>query len=66
MFVTLHLVDGRKITKDTNLLMFYNPLQRTSVLPDVQEGFININMLHVVDMRPAEDDEIEHAKIHGW
>lgn len=66
MFVTLHLVDGRKITKDERNLFFFNPLHRTGILPDAQEGVININTLHVVDMRPAEDDEIEHAKIHGW
>jgi hypothetical protein len=32
----------------------------------VEEGCITINWSNVVDMRPAEDDEIEHAQIHGW
>jgi hypothetical protein len=66
MMITVHLSDGRKITKDTSKLVFYNPLQCTGVLPDVQEGVININTIHVVDMRLADDIEKEHARIHGW
>ena len=66
MMITVHLSDGRKITKDANKLVFYNPLQCTGVLPDVIDGVININTLHVVDMRPADEIEIEHARIHGW
>ena len=64
--ITVHLSDGRKITKDERKLVFYNPLQCTGVLPDVQEGVININTIHVVDMRPADEIEKEQAKIHGW
>ena len=66
MMITVHLSDGRKITKDTSKLVFYNPLQCTGVLPDVTDGVININTLHVVDMSPADEIEIEHARIHGW
>lgn len=66
MMITIHLSDGRKITKDEDKLVFYNPIQRTGILPDVQDGVININTLHVVDMRPADEIEIKQAEIHGW
>ena len=66
MIITVHLSDGRKITKDENKLVFYNPLACTGILPDVKEGVININTMHVVDMRPADDVEIKHAELHGW
>ena len=66
MMITVHLSDGRKVTKDEGKLVFYNPLQRTGILPDVQEGVININTLHVIDMRPADEIEIKQAEIHGW
>ena len=66
MMITVHLSDGRKITKDADRLVFYNPLQKTGILPDVQDGVININTLHVVDMRPADETEIKQAEIHGW
>lgn len=64
MFVTLHLVDGRKITKERENLIFLRP--QTKFEPRAEQGKITINWLNVVDMRPAEPDEIEHAKIHGW
>lgn len=66
MMITVHLSDGRKITKDTRKLVFYNPMQCIGRLPDVQDGVININTLHVVDMRPADEIEKKHAEIHGW
>lgn len=66
MVITVHLSDGRKITKDEKKLVFYNPLACTGILPDAKEGIININTMHVVDMRPADDVEKAHAKIHGW
>lgn len=64
MFVTLHLVDGRKITKERENLIVLRP--QSMFTPDIEQGKIIINWKNVVDMRPAEDDEIEHAKIHGW
>lgn len=68
MIITVHLSDGRKITKDENRLRFFSGglAEKMDKWPRVDEGFIAINLDHVVDMRPAEDDEIEHAKIHGW
>ena len=64
--ITVHLSDGRKITKDERKLVFYNPLQCTGVLPDAIEGVININTLHVVDMRLADEIERKQAEINGW
>ena len=68
MYVTLHLVDGRKITKDMDRLTFFAPsiMAQFQNMPPVNDGYITVNLESVVDMRPAEEDEIEHAKIHGW
>lgn len=68
MMVTVHLSDGRKITKDEKHLKFFTgeTCRKQNVLPPICEGYITINFDHVVDMRPAERDEIEHAEIHGW
>lgn len=64
MYVTLHLSDGRKITKERDNLIILRP--QTKFKPEAEKGKITVNWGHVVDMRPAEQDEIEHAKIHGW
>lgn len=79
MMITVHLSDGRKITKDEIKLNWFSPslgytvgatdggdLNCEAFRPLVDEGSITVNLDHVVDMRPAEPDEIEHAKIHGW
>lgn len=66
MMVTLHLSDGRKITKDWNKLIFFDNSTLENANPGVKKGFITVNLNQVVDMRPAEPDEIEHAQIHGW
>ena len=65
--ITLHLSDGRKITKDpTKLIFITDPEGYWNGEQMVKEGCITINWTHVVDMRPAEEDEIRHAEIHGW
>lgn len=74
--ITIHLSDGRKITKDEGkLLFFWSPKNDTIKstftynqlgCPKVKDGCITINLDHVVDMRPAEEDEIRHAEIHGY
>lgn len=64
MMVTLHLSDGRKITKDSTKLIYYDAF--TPYDPEVKEGCITVNLNQVVDIRPAEPDEIKHAEIHGW
>ena len=68
MMITVHLSDGRKITKDPAKLKFITDPEKLAFRGEViiEEGVITINWQHVVDMRPAEPDEIEHAKIHGW
>ena len=77
MMITLHLSDGRKITKDDSKLKWFSTAKLAGSncayadisgrsIPDIEEGCITINLDHVVDMRPAEPDEIEHAKKHGW
>lgn len=66
MMITVHLSDGKTITKDESKLVFYNPMTRTGILPDAREGVININTMHVVYMRPADEIEKKHAEIHGW
>ena len=67
MMITIHLADGRKITKDSARLKFITDAYG---LDDgfqmVEEGCITINWQHVVDMRPADEIEKEHARIHGW
>ena len=66
MMITVHLSDGRKITKDEEHLLFFRDGIRLPEAGDVEPGYILINLAQVVDIRPAEEDEIEHAKIHGW
>lgn len=65
MLITIHLSDGRKITKDTgNIAVFLEGSKPQ--LDDFKEGRILINQAHIIDMRAANKEEIEHAKIHGW
>lgn len=64
MYITIHTVDGRKITKERENLIILRP--QSKFTPDVEPGKITVNWANIVDMRPAEDDEIEHARIHGW
>ena len=66
--ITVHLSDGRKITKDPTKLKFITDPEGWIINGEqiVEDGCITINWLHVVDMRPAEEDEIRHAEIHGW
>lgn len=69
MMITVHLSDGRKITKDAEKLDFFStrvPSITGFALPKMVEGRIAINVEQIIDMRPAEEDEIKHAEIHGW
>lgn len=65
MFITVHLVDGRKITKSPDRLVFFSGWDFPSG-SDIEEGTIYINSDSVVDMRVAEEDEVRHAEIHGY
>ena len=65
MMITVHLSDGRKITKDSDKLVFF----RDAKIPtanDIQEGHILLNLAHVIDIRLADEIEKKHAEIHGW
>lgn len=65
--ITVHLSDGRKITKDSERLIFiFDPEEIVDSKQLIAEGQITINWQHVVDMRPADEIEKEHARIHGW
>ena len=64
MYITLHLTDGRKITKERQNLIILRP--QSKFTPDVEPGKITVNWQNVVDMREAEEDEVSHARIHGW
>lgn len=64
MYITLHLTDGRKITKERENLIILRP--QSKFAPDVEPGKITVNWANVVDMREAEEDEVSHARIHGW
>lgn len=68
MLITVHLSDGRKITKDDGKLIFVSDICEAVAegLEVVKEGCITINCQHVVDMRPADEMEKMHAEIHGW
>ena len=68
MMITVHLAGGRKITKDIEKLCFFTgeSCRCSNGFLEIKEGSIAINLDNVLDMRPAEEDEIEHAKIHGW
>lgn len=76
MMITVHLSDGRKITKDSGKLLFFFPPKNDTMqstwtyeqlgCPKVKEDHITINLSHVVDMRPADEIEKKHAEIHGW
>ena len=77
MLITIHLTDGRKITKEQDRLHFFSTTmaKRSDFeypdlicvkVPEILEGCITVNLNHVVDMRLAEAEEIEHARIHGW
>ena len=64
MYITLHLTDGRKITKERENLIILRP--ESMLVADVVPGKITVNWQNVVDMREAEEDEVSHARIHGW
>ena len=63
MIITVHLSDGRKITQDTENLLFFKPEQTS---PKVREGCITINLHHVLYLHTADEDELKHMENHGW
>ena len=62
MYVTLRMTNNKKITaRDENIILFTK-----WVGLQIPDGKIAVNVNHVLYARPAKDDEIEHARIHGW
>ena len=67
MIITVHMLDGRKITQDTDKLLCFSPtMRRPDGIPEVKDGFIIINLDNVLYMHPADDEEKKHMEIHGW
>ena len=64
MMVTLHMVDGSKIIQERDNLIIIRDLP--SLCITFQEGKITVNWCNVMFMTEALDEEIEHARIHGW
>ena len=64
MIITIHLSDGRKITQDTENLLFFRSDQKTA--PKVCEGCITVNADHVTYMHTPDEDELKHMENHGW
>ena len=78
MIITVHMLDGRKITQDTDKLLFYSTtmckrsdmeypdLMNTDGVPEVREDCITINLDNVLYMHTADEDELKHMENHGW
>lgn len=66
MIITMHLSDGRKVTKDADRIVLYRKGFWVPSPEDIQDGHIFVNFDHVIDMRPADEIEQKHAQIHGW
>ena len=60
-YITLRMSNNKKITGQFENLVFFK-----DVMPFIDDGKIAVNINHVIYARPAKDDEIEHARIHGW
>ena len=64
MYITVRMSNGKKITGQTDNLVFF-----TTSIPDsraIVKDKLTINLDQVLYIRPARDEEIEHARIHGW
>lgn len=66
MIITLHLSDGRKITQDVDKLIFFDSTTLERDNPDIRDGFITVNLNHVLYMHTADEDELKHLENHGW
>ena len=60
-YITVRMSNNKKITGQIENLIFF-----TDSMPYIENGKIAVNVNHVIYARPAKDDEIEHARIHGW
>lgn len=67
MIITVHMLDGRKITQDEDNIKYFSPTMRIpDDIPVVRDGSITINLDNVLYMHPADDEEKKHMEIHGW
>lgn len=70
MYITLHLSDGRKITKDESKLLWFSSRQKANRgdvnQPEISDDCITVNIDHVIDVRQSTREEIDHAINHGW
>ena len=78
MIITVHMLDGRKITQEQDNLLFFSPtmckrsdmeypdLLDTYGVPNVREDYITINLDNVLYMHTADEDELKHLENHGW
>ena len=64
MYITLRMSNGKKITGQMGNLIFFSASNGDSFV--TAEGKITINLDHVLYIRPATEEEIAHAQIHGW
>ena len=63
MYITLRMSNGKKITGQMGNLLFFLPSNGDS---SVDPTKLNINLDQVLYIRPATEEEIAHAQIHGW
>ena len=66
MIITLHMINGEKITQDIDNLILFDIKTLEMNNPDVGEGQITINLNNVMYMHLANDEEKKHMEIHGW
>ena len=64
MYITLRMSNNKKITGQMGNLLFFSPSRSESFM--TAEGKVTINLDQVLYIRPATDEEIAHAQIHGW
>lgn len=63
MYITLRMSNGKKITGQMGNLIFFSTSNGDS---SVDPTKLNINLDQVLYIRPATEEEIAHAQIHGW
>ena len=63
MYITLRMSNGKKITGQMENLLFFSTSNGDPYLDPTK---LNINLDQVLYIRPATEEEIAHAQIHGW
>lgn len=65
MYVTIFFVSGRYLTVNLEEVYFTYPDNRI-LLEDMKDRKAVIQTRNIEYIRPAEKEEIESAKLHGW